>query len=144
MPNKIVDYVTHFWSRVDKTDGCWLWQGATSHGYGVMWNGERVIRAHRFAYVSMVGAVPDGLVLDHLCRDRRCVRPDHLEPVTLKENLRRGVGADVTRQRHQSQTHCKYGHEFTPENTYVRPGTIHRVCLICRRRRWREWKAGQK
>ena len=77
-----------FWRFVAKTDTCWLWTGATASGYGLFWD-ERQVRAHRWAYESEVGPIPEGLQLDHLCRVPLCVRPDHLEPVTGAENMRR-------------------------------------------------------
>lgn len=81
-----------FWSRVDKTDGCWLWTSTVVwNGYGQFRINNRRVYAHRFAYEQVVGPVPDGL--DHLCRNRRCVNPAHLEPVTRQENLRRGAGS---------------------------------------------------
>lgn len=96
--------------------GCLEWTGCTnSRGYGVVsLNGTRVL-THRLAYEALAGPIPEGLTIDHLCRNKLCVRPDHLEPVTLEENQRR-AGAAVT--------HCKWGHEYTPENTIVkrRPG----------------------
>lgn len=93
-----------FWSKVDKAGTCWLW-GAAKHedGYGRAWWGGRLRPAHRVAYELTVGLIPEGHDLDHLCRVHECVRPDHLEPVTRKENLRRGVGAEVTRQRHAAR-----------------------------------------
>ena len=85
-----------FWPKVDKTETCWIWIGAIgTGGYGNFWVGpDRLsdrMRAHRFAYESMVGPIPEGLDLDHLCRNRACVNPAHLEPVTRRVNLRRGV-----------------------------------------------------
>jgi len=73
---------------------CWLYQGGRNRGYGVFWNDDRKsVSAHRFSYELANGPIPDGLQLDHLCYTRNCVRPDHLEPVTGKENLRRSRGA---------------------------------------------------
>jgi hypothetical protein len=88
------DETERFARRVEKLDGCWIWTGATvANGYGVMhvWRDGRntSIRAHRFAYELLVGAIPDGHQLDHLCGVRRCVNPAHLEPVTARENVRR-------------------------------------------------------
>ena len=113
-------------------DGCWLWDGATVNGYGSINSrkaGSR--RAHRVAYEILVGAVPDGLDLDHLCRVRNCINPTHLEPVTRTENILRGLGPLVTRERNRRRTHCKRGHELTPENTgRQRAG---RFCKACKR-----------
>ncbi|MFH0981536.1 MAG: HNH endonuclease signature motif containing protein [Planctomycetota bacterium] len=87
-----------FWPKVDKTDSCWLWIGAMNlQGYGNFWIGptetEGYVGAHRFAYTHFVGPVPEGMDLDHLCRNRACVNPAHLEPVTRRVNLRRGIRA---------------------------------------------------
>jgi hypothetical protein len=107
---------------------CWVWQGGqTDRGYGGCWDGERNTRFHVFTYVYLRGPVPDGLELDHLCRVRLCGNPDHLEAVTHQENIRRGQTGIVNR----SKTHCKYGHEFTPENT--RPTAKGRACRQCSR-----------
>ena len=85
-----------FWQYVDKTDTCWLWKGYTNpRGYGVYSFGykaaHRTVRVHRYAYEQLVGPIPNGLELDHLCRTRVCVNPRHLEPVLHTENLRRGA-----------------------------------------------------
>lgn len=108
---------------------CWNWPARVDRdGYGrVMWNGRSCL-AHRVAYEVMSGPIPDGLQLDHLCRNRACVNPAHLEPVTQAENAARGVYA--------RQTHCVAGHEYTPENTYLRPNG-NRDCRACIRERSR-------
>lgn len=126
-------------------DVCWPWQGTVNAytGYGQFsyrdhTQGGRVIglRAHRAVYELLVGAVPDGLTIDHLCGVKTCVNPAHLEPVTGAENTRRGVAAHGGRvgaaKQRAAQTHCKWGHEFTPENTYVQPNGT-RACKACRR-----------
>lgn len=115
-----------FWEKVDRRgdDECWPWLAALSDkGYGMFnatFSGTGV--AHRIAYMLLIGPVPDGLVLDHLCRVRHCVNPSHLEPVTAEENTSRGIRA--------TQTHCKRGHEFTAENTERRPNGT-RSCVTC-------------
>ena len=125
---RITDPVARLWSYVDRTATCWLWTGAKSTGgYGrIYWSGK-LLQAHRVVYELERGPIPDGLELDHLCRVRSCVNPDHLEPVTSRENLLRGVGASAANAR---RTACENGHEFTPENTYRWRGT--RGCKTCR------------
>jgi hypothetical protein len=124
------------WSRIDKSGagGCWLWQGATNRdGYGLTKpRGDKLRVAHRVIYEMLVGPIPDGLQLDHLCRVRACVNPEHLEPVTCRENLWRGP--ETMTRLLGSKTHCKYGHEFSEDNT-ARTLQGHRVCITCRRRR---------
>lgn len=119
-------------------DDCWEWKaGRNQSGYGVIGaggNGGRPLRAHRVLYEILVGPIPAGLDIDHLCRNRGCVNPAHLEPVTRSENVRRGIAPLVTRQRAAERTHCKRGHEFTPENTYMqklRTGSLARSCRKC-------------
>jgi hypothetical protein len=108
-----------FWSKVQKADGCWLWTGATDHGYG-RHGGGSAKRAHRLAYEDLVGPIPAGMVLDHLChnddptcpggvtcRHRRCVNPAHLEPASQGDNIRRGRGITAEQAR---RTTCRRGH----------------------------------
>ena len=123
-------------------DGCWLWTGArSSNGYGVSWHNLRAISAHRFAYELLVGPIPEGLTLDHLCRVRHCVNPAHLEPVTMRENLLRGEGWTALNAR---KTHCPRGHSYDDENTYISGGK--RYCLTCRasRRSSPEYRTRQR
>lgn len=120
---------SRFWSLIDVGD-CWEWQGNINHaGYG-RYNYNL---AHRLIWEALVGPIPNGLTLDHLCRNRKCVNPDHLEPVTRGENVRRGVAIEVNRRRKLALTHCAHGHRFTPENTYIAPKTGKRNCRTCRR-----------
>jgi hypothetical protein len=106
---------------------CWIWQLSKVHGYGQgKPPGRRQEQAHRFSYRAFVGEIPDGLHLDHLCRVRECCNPEHLEPVTPQENVRRALPFMVWPKK----THCKNGHEFTLENTYYfRNGS--RACRKC-------------
>lgn len=119
--------VERFWGFVDKSDACWLWTGSRDRrGYGAWTRPDKSkARAHRFAYELVVGPIPEELVLDHLCSVRACVNPEHLEPVTHKVNIQRGAN------RNREKTHCKRGHEFTPENTYM-TSAGGRGCRACR------------
>lgn len=118
-------------------DGCWLWTAKCNPitGYAYFGTNNEKILGHRWSYEHYVGPVPDGLELDHLCRVRNCVRPDHLEAVTHQENMRRGVFSPWQKRK----THCKWGHPYDEVNTYhyttVRNGRTHtcRGCRICRR-----------
>lgn len=88
------DDSARFWSKVDKGDDCWVWTGWTDRdGYGALDVGGKFTRAHRFAYEELVGPIPEGLTIDHLCRVKHCVNPAHLEPVTAEENTRRSMEA---------------------------------------------------
>lgn len=122
--------ISRFWAKVDKSGECWLWRGHTSvGGYGdfAVWK-NRHYGAHRLAYELLVGPIPDGLHIDHLCRVRNCVNPAHLEPVTCKENLLRGQTFQAANAR---KTHCIHGHPFDDSNTYWRPAG-GRGCRTCR------------
>lgn len=106
-----------FWEKVVKSQGCWQWTGYAVDGYGQ----HAGTQAHRYAYTELVGPIPEGLTIDHLCRNRSCVNPDHMEPVTRAENTRRAFAL---------KTHCKRGHEFDAANTYRTKGG-HRSCRKC-------------
>ena len=117
-----------FWEKVEKTDACWVWT-ATLHnnGYGYMTFAGKNQPAHRISYTLIVGTIPAGLVIDHLCRNRACVNPAHLEPVTRKENLARGEGKGARALRDGI---CINGHARTPQNLRTkRDGTT--CCKVC-------------
>jgi hypothetical protein len=117
--------------RLDES-GCWLWTGArlvTGYGsVGVPGRGDKSQSAHRYVYTRLVGEIPAGLHIDHLCRVRCCVNPEHLEPVTQQENNRRAASFKAS-----NRTHCRNGHEATPANTITRNhnGKPVRWCRIC-------------
>lgn len=126
--------------QCDPSSGCWLWSGhRNGGGYGQFSINNRTRIAHRVAYELFVGPIPDGLVLDHLCRVRHCVNPEHLEPVTQKENARRGeTGSNMA-----CRTHCPQGHPLSGPNLYIDTrGT--RECRECRRVRRRAWRKRQR
>lgn len=124
-----------FWANVEKTDTCWNWLGPITNGYGRfnLYTGKQVY-AHRQAYIWEHERVPEGLVIDHLCRNTRCVRPDHLEAVTQAENVKRGKRGDL----YEYRTHCVHGHEYSPENKSVSKDG-RRYCKECWRIRSRKY-----
>lgn len=135
------DEAERFWEKVDRTENdCWLWTGALwGGGYGlfsvrIRQGRYRSVPAHRWAYEHVVGPIPDGMDIDHLCRNRRCVNPAHLEPVTRRENILRGVSQVAL---HAAATHCPAGHPYNEQNTWVSKAG-HRQCRICDRERKRE------
>lgn len=136
-----------FWDRVawsSNDEVCWEWLGAVqSAGYGFI-TGRL---AHRLAYEEMVGPIPEGLVIDHLCCNRTCCNPSHMEVVTREENSRRGEPNRKTRRSGgrpdlKARTHCKWGHEYTDENTRMSGGA--RICRACVKRRQNEFMARRR
>jgi HNH endonuclease len=116
------------WVSPEPNSGCWIWMGNLSpEGYGRIGINRRKMYAHRISYECFVGVIPSGLELDHKCRMRCCVNPEHLEPVTHRENGLRGISPLAENAR---KTSCVNGHAFTPENTHV--GKSGRKCKACR------------
>ncbi len=128
--------------RLRRDDGgCWMWTGFIQRdGYGVIFSRHRRhALAHRVMYELYRGEIPAGLVVDHLCRNRACVNPAHMEPVTIVENIWRGVAPAAQNKR---KTHCKYGHELSVDNTYTWNGK--RACRACGKRKTREYLQRQR
>jgi hypothetical protein len=136
-----------FWAKVDKTETCWIWTGSKrKSGYGLLDVGRKLQLAHRFAFVTSGGLIPDGLHLDHLCRNRACVRPDHLEVVSNRTNVLRGVGISAENAR---RTHCVNGHELSGDNLWIAPRSnrasgVRRYCLACKRASNKKNKAAKR
>lgn len=133
-------------------DGCWTWTGQlNNHMYGVIKRGNKRRLAHVWAYQQVIGAIPPGMVLDHVCHSsseceggqgclhRRCVNPSHLEPVTQRENAQRGRTGQATGAKNRSKTHCPSGHEIDG----VRPSG-ERYCKTCNRLRERSRAAARR
>ncbi len=142
MPNqwtKPIPPEVRFWLMVDKREptDCWPWLGSkTGYGYGSFRTGSskdgsrRHVMAHRFAYESLRGPIPESLQIDHLCRNRGCQNPAHMEPVTQRENILRGEGLTANEAR---RTHCPKGHPLSGSNLYRTK--LGRRCRMCNSRR---------
>jgi len=128
-----------FWAKVHRQpEGCWRWTGAKNQGYGAFHaTPNRTIPAHRYAYELLRGPIPPGLTIDHLCRVRDCVNPDHMEPVSRGENVLRGESLPAQNKRRDC---CKNGHLLTGTNVKIEIShdRTSRRCLVCRRARDRE------
>lgn len=136
-----------FLSRITvEPNGCWGWKRGHSNGYASFHvTADRSINAHQFSYEYFVGPVPEGKELDHLCHNRGCVNPDHLEPVIHEVNCQRGDSGPLLKLKHQSTTHCPKGHPYDEKNTLMqrkkRDGPLLRVCKACleerlKRKKW--------
>ena len=123
----------NFWEKLYiEPSGCWLWEGTIgSSGYGQFRIDGRTRPAHRWAYEYYIGPIPDGLVMDHLCRVRSCVNFNHLEPVTTSENIIRGIGPEMVKKRQALKTHCPQGHPYFGDN--LRIWKNFRYCLLCKK-----------
>lgn len=141
--------VDRFAEKIALTDtGCIEWIGGLNGvGYGQFYAGRTSLDetgkayAHRWSYEYHVGPIPEGMHLDHLCRNRACVNPDHLEPVTVRENVLRGTAPSAL---HARKTHCPQGHPYEGSNLYLHPVTAQRACRSCGRERAAQKHRSQK
>ncbi len=123
--------------RIDASGDCWEWTGkAAKTGYGIVSHNDKQQLVHRFVWEQLVGEIPDGLQIDHLCRNRLCCNPDHLEPVTSLENSRRGQSWS----HNTSKTHCPKGHPYSGRNLITRTDRGNgRECQTCANARSRDY-----
>jgi hypothetical protein len=119
-----------WWRDAAQDHGCWLWQGTTNDkGYGTIWNGHGNVMAYVYGWVMTRGELPEGFELDHVCRNPRCVKPTHMEPVTSSVNHLRKPPRDV----------CLKGHPLVPGNVYMYPKSKARLCVECHPTRRPNW-----
>jgi hypothetical protein len=119
--------VERFWNKVDKTDYCWNWTASLNeNGYGLFRFNGKTSKAHRVSYIITFGEIADGLVIDHLCKNKKCVNPEHLDPVSQGENVVRGLAGKVNNFQ-STKTHCKSGHQYS---RITKDG--YRLCGQCR------------
>jgi hypothetical protein len=136
MGKSLKTFEQRFWEKVEFTEYCWNWVACRhKDGHGKIGKNGKTFYAHRIAYELLVGPIPDGLVLDHICRNTSCVNPIHLEPVTQKINTNRGISPPALQLL---ITHCPLGHEYNEENTYHWRG--HRRCRICNAIKAKEYR----
>ena len=121
-----------FWKSIQtEENGCWRWKGSiANNGYGKIYPDQAGYLAHRVSYTLHKGKIPENLSIDHLCRNRYCVMPAHLEAVTMRENLLRGNGISGVYAR---RSHCNRGHLYTPETTRLDSRSGYRICILCAR-----------
>lgn len=137
LPARVLDKIAF-----EPESGCWLWTGGlTGRGYGGLWVDGHMRSAHRVLRETLVGPVPQGFELDHKCRIRSCVNPDHVEPVTHRVNMRRSPIAITAINMRKER--CKMGHKFELIR-FERSGRARRVCLVCDRAKWARWKRRKK
>lgn len=139
--NKSLPFDVQVWPKVDRSNGpdsCWVWLAARgTGGYGLIKVAGRMRMAHRYVFENLVGPIPEGLQIDHLCRNRPCVNPAHLEAVTSRVNTLRG---NTLQAENAAKTHCAQGHRFSPENTSI-SAIGQRKCRTCARRWSQNYRA---
>lgn len=135
-----MDTEKRFLNKVNKTETCWLWIGCVlKNGYGQFSVNGKKCYAHRYSYELYIGKIPDGLVIDHLCRVRNCTNPEHLEPVTQRQNIRRGNQLIAERVPNGI---CKHGHHLVEGNYYLYRGSL--ACKQCSINGYRRWYLAHK
>lgn len=142
-PERVERVTQRFWRFVEKSDRCWRWMGggiSSAPGYGRFRAVNSLVQAHRFSYELLVGPIPDGLELDHLCSNRWCVNPAHLEPVTSQQNQHRSRSVSGL---NAAKTHCPYGHSYGDESNVWVSASGRRFCRACQRARWDKFARGQ-
>lgn len=140
MSHQLSDLPPRIQAKIEVTQGCWTWTACRNkEGYGRLrpFNGSRY--AHRAVYIALVGPIPEGLELDHLCVNPACCNPDHLEPVTRQENIRRSDVGKVNR----GKTHCPQAHPYSGDNLYAAPRG-DRICRACQRMSDARYRARRK
>ncbi len=135
--NKNEELKNRLKSRIKiKKNGCWIYtRSKNKKGYGRLSAWGKLSLAHRISYIVFKGEIPNGKYLDHLCRNRSCINPNHLEPVTNRENILRGIGIAAINYRKKK---CTFGHKFDKKNTLVRPDG-RRQCINCKKRQMEEY-----
>ena len=141
MLEQISDHYIKSRIKIDE-NGCWIWQRQIGrHGYALVSDKVTSYRMHRQSYMFYKGEIPKGLVLDHLCRNKPCINPEHLEPVTNRENVLRGVGISAVNAK---KTHCSRGHELSGDNLYIAPKDGSRKCRACKALNWPKYRENRK
>ena len=127
--NKLV--LNRFWDKVEITNSCWNWSGGKNKaGYGRISINHVMVLAHRFIYEIMESKIPRGIVIDHLCRNRSCVNPSHMDITTIGQNCMRGDSPSAINSR---KTHCGKGHQYNDNNMRIDPKTKKKRCIICQK-----------
>ena len=127
-----------FWAKVEITDRCWLWTAGCSRGYArFRYEGGQHVYAHRYAWELLVGEIPEGMTIDHLCRVSHCVNPEHMRVVTHRENVLAEHSQSPSAINFR-KTHCIRGHSLSGDNLYLRPGAEGWQCRACWKARRRE------
>ena len=129
--NAIQELPERFWTKVNKTDSCWLWTGKIDDGYGRFQIGPKLYLVHRLAFAMLNHKLGENTQVDHLCKVRNCINPKHLDEVTSKENTRRGL----IKKYNTDPNKCPYGHDYDREIPGKAEGSVYKNCSKCRKHR---------